>query len=151
MAGLAKRGWRGAYASLQNAARAALLLPLVLPGCSSLAQPEEGAPAAGPDPTSGKLIAKHLQSFKNADTYSSFEISEFRWVHSIKGWSWLTCVRFQDHDRKLTYAVFLKADKIVDSRFAVEADGCGTQTYSPFEQMPNIAKPADGYVLEPLH
>ena len=151
MARLATKGWRGAYASLQNTARAALLLPLVLPGCSSLAQPQDDAPAAGPDPTYGKLIAKHLQSFKDLNTYSSFEISEFRWVHSIKGWSWLTCVRFQDHDRKLTYAVFLKADKIVDSRFAVETDGCGTQAYSTFAQMPNTAKPADGNMLDPLH
>ena len=139
-------------ASLQNAARAALLVPLILPGCSSLAQPQEDTPAAGPDPTFGKLIATHIKSFKDVNNYSSFEISEFRWVHSIKGWSWLTCVRFQDHDRKLTYAVFLKADKIVNSRFAVETDGCGTQrTYSPFAQMPNTAKPADGYVLDPLH
>lgn len=151
LAGLAKRGWRGAYASLQNAARAALLLPLVLPGCSSLAQPQEDAPATGPDPAYGKIIAKHLESFKDVASDSSFEISEFRWVHSIKGWSWLTCVRFQSHDCKLTYALFLKADKVVHSRFAVETDGCGTQTYSPFEQMPNTAKPAGGYVLEPLH
>ena len=147
---LAKKGWHDVPASLRNAARAALLLPL-LQGCSSLAQPQEDAPSA-PDPGSNKVVAERLQSsFKDIASYDSFEISEFRWVHSIKGWSWLTCVRFRNLDRKLTYAVFLKADKVVHSRFAVESDGCGTQTYLPFEQMPNTAKPAGGYVLEPLH
>lgn len=135
-----------------NAARAALLLPFVLVACSGLALPEEGTPASGPNPSYRNVIAKYLEkSFEKINTYDSFEISEFRWVHSIKGWTWLACLHFQDHGHLRTYAFFLKANEIVDSRFAVETDGCATQSYTPLDLMPNAAKPKSSSVLEPLY
>jgi hypothetical protein len=128
---------QSASSILQNAARAALLLPLVLPGCSSLSLPAEDAPASGPDPTYNRLVADHLEAaFKDHDSYDAFEISDFRWVHGLKGWNWLTCVRFLDKEgRRRTYALFIKKDEIVDSHYAVESDKCAAQTYAPLVLM----------------
>lgn len=137
---------------MQNAARAALLLPLVLLGCSSLVLPKEDAPALGPDPTYNRMIAERLQkSFKDIRTYDSFEISEFRWVHTVKGWTWLTCIRFEDHGHKRAYALFLTEKEIIDSRYAVETDGCDTQTYSPFDLIAGQTSPANAGGLAPLY
>jgi hypothetical protein len=135
--------------SLQHAVLAALLLAAMgwsglLAGCSGLAATNEEVPPTSPDPSFRELIARHLKAaFKNAASYDSFEISDPRWVHSIKGWNWLTCVRFNDHGRQRTYALFHNGDKIVDDRYAVQTDQCDTQTYFPFERM------SGG--LDPLH
>jgi hypothetical protein len=149
---LTPRQRQGAAWSLQNAARAALLLlPLVLLGCSSLALPTEDAPASGPDPADNGLVVKRLKTFKDYDSYDAFEISDFRWVHSVKGWSWLACVRFQDRGHRRTYALFVKKGAIIDGRYAVETDGCETQSYSPFEPTTGARRPPSAGDLEPLH
>ena len=76
-----------------------LLALSVLPGCSDVASPSEQMPASGPDPGYNNLVANHLKAvFKDRAFYDAFEISAFRWVHSLKGWTWITCVRFQDRD-----------------------------------------------------
>ena len=95
---------------MRRGARAALLLAAAallgfLAGCSGIAATTEDIAAIGPDP-----------AFKNYASYDSFEIADPRWVHSIKGWNWLTCVRFQDHGHMRIYALFLNANKIVDDR-----------------------------------
>jgi hypothetical protein len=136
---------RAAYGLLAVAA-----LMGMLEGCGGLAATNEEVPASGPDPSFRERVATHLRrTFKNSSTYDSFEISDPRWVHSIKGWNWLTCVRFQDRGHLRTYAVFLNGDKIVDDRFAVQTDSCDTQTYSPFERMGGSG--GGGGALEPLH
>ena len=82
------------------------------------------------------MAATHLkQVLKNYSAYDSFEVSDPRWVHSIKGWTWLTCVRFRDQGRVRSYALFLDGNKIVDDRFAVQTDSRDLQTYYPFERM----------------
>jgi hypothetical protein len=75
--------------SVQQAACAALLLALLLlPRCSELALPSEEMPAAGADPSYVNIVAHHLKTlFKNQASYDAFEISPFRWVHSLKGWA----------------------------------------------------------------
>ena len=88
----------------------------------------------GPDPTYREVVAAHLKRvLKNYASYDSFEISDPRWVHSIKGWTWLTCVRFRDQGRVRSYALFLDGNKIVDDRFAVQTDSCDLQAYYPLE------------------
>ena len=88
---------------MQRAALVALLLTAaafsgVLAGCSGLAETGGDIAPTAPDPTFREVIAIHLKAvFKNYASYDAFEISDPRWVHSIKGWNWLTCVRFQDH------------------------------------------------------
>jgi hypothetical protein len=51
----------------------------------------------------------------------------------LKGWSWMTCVSFEENRHPRTYAIFIKDGKVIDSRYAVQIDDdCNTQTYAPF-------------------
>ena len=131
----------GGSRPLRRAAWAFLLpawlgLSAALSGCAGLAAGNAEMPLTGPDPSYREVVATHLKHvLKNYSFYDSFEISDPRWVHSIKGWTWLTCVRFRDQGRLRSYALFLDGNKIVDDRIAVQTDGCHVQTYSPFERM----------------
>ena len=117
-----------------------LLLPVwlglsaTLSGCAGLAAGNTDKPVTGPESSYRKTVATHLrQVLKNYSVYDSFQISDPRWTHSIKGWTWLACVRFRDHDREYSYALFLDGNKIVDDRVAVQIDDCDLQTYYPLE------------------
>jgi hypothetical protein len=136
--------------SVRHAACAALLLALfLLPGCSDLAMPSEEMPAAGADPSYVGTVAQYLKNlFKNQASYDAFEISPFRWVHSLRGWAWLTCVRFQDQGHPRVYAVFLKDGRVVDGRYAVQTDECDAQTYALFDAMRGAARPG---IQNPLY
>jgi len=114
--------------------RAALALAFVaLSGCSELAQPS-GVMPSGPEPPYVALVAQHLRSvLVDLASYDGFEISGLRWVHSIKGWSWLACVHFQDRGHRRSYAVFIQADAVLDARYAVETDACQSQAYTQFD------------------
>jgi hypothetical protein len=151
--GLTSKKQQGAPPSLQNAAYAALLLALAAAaGCSSLTGSTADAPASGPDPGYNTLVANRLKSsFKDHASYDAFEISDYRWVHSIVGWSWLSCVRFQERGHRRTYAVFIRANDIIETRYAVQADGCDTASYVPFDLMTGAARPASNGALEPLY
>ena len=142
-----------AGARVRDCARATLLLPLVLLGCSGVALTQTDAPTSAPNPAAfHKIIGDYLKkSYKEIATYESFEISDARWVHTVKGWSWLSCIRFQERGHVRTYAVFIQTDKVTDSRYAVTTDGCGEQTYTPFDDIPVTVKPPDGVELDPLH
>lgn len=139
---------------MRTAAGAMLLLAALgltepLAGCSDLvATLPAASPAAAPDPSYRQLASSYLKAvFKNYSAYSSFEISDPRWVRSMKGWNWLTCVRFRDNDRVRVYSLFLDGHAIVDGRFAVQTDNCDAQAYSPLEQTSG-GLPGR---LEPLH
>jgi hypothetical protein len=136
-----------ACSSRHAAGAALLLLVTLLPGCSDVALADE-MPASEPDPGYNNLVAKHLKdTFKNRASYDAFAISAFRWVHSFKGWAWMTCVRFEDNGHPRTYAVFIKDGKVIDSRYAVQTDACNTQTYAVFDAM----GPTRAGVLGPLY
>ena len=121
-----------------------LLTVVTLSGCSTL--PTAGdAPESVWDPSYRDVIATYLKTtFKNYASYEAFEISDPRWVHSFDGWTWLTCVRFQDHGHTRAYAVFQKGSVIVNARYAVQTDQCDLQTYAFFERM-------GGFELPPVH
>lgn len=126
-----RRNWQ----PVRRAAAGALVgsMLLVVPGCSELAQPSEAMRPAEP-PLYGTIVAKYLQSvLKDQNAYDGYEISPLRWVHSIRGWVWLACVHFRDHEHLRSYAVFIQDGTVVDARFAVETDACDAQTYSPFD------------------
>jgi hypothetical protein len=127
---------------------AALLLLATLPGCSGVPSVDE-MPASEPDlPGYNKLVANHLKAtFRNLASYDAFAISSFRRVHSLKGWAWMTCVRFEDKGHPRTYAFFIKDGTVIDSRDAVQTDACNTQTYGVFDAM----GPARAGILGPLH
>jgi len=150
---LTSRKQQGASTCLQNAAYAALLLALAAAaGCSNLTASTADVPASGPDPAYNGMVANRLKSsFKDHASYDAFEISDYRWVHSVLGWSWLTCVRFQDRGHRRTYALFLRGNDIIESRYAIQADGCDTVSYVPFDLMTGAARPASTGALEPLY
>jgi hypothetical protein len=143
-----EKSHRGSQA-LRRAACALLLpawlgLSTGLNGCAELAASNAEMAPAAPDPGYREMIANHLKRvLKNSGGYDAYEISEPRWVHSIKGWTWLTCVRFTDRGRPRTYVVFFDSEKIVDDRFSVQTDNCNAQAYYPFERMQTG--------LDPLH
>jgi hypothetical protein len=133
----------------------AAILTLCLSGwlaaCSGLAATGEEIPAVGPDPSYNALVARHLSGlFKDkASGYDSFEISDYRWTRTIKGWNWLTCVRFLDHGHPRVYAVYIRGNDVVDSHYAVVSDGCGTLTYLPFDAFTGANGSSSG--LAPVH
>jgi len=143
---------RGAFGFLQDANLAALPLLLSLLGCSAISSSAEDAPAAGPNPSYNTLVADLIKSsFKEYASYGDFEISAYRWVHSLQGWAWLTCVRYVDKGRRRTYAVYIKERGIVRSRYAVESDACGVQTYTPFALLGGAKSVPSSSGLEPLY
>ena len=109
----------------------------------AIAQPEP--PPGGPAPSYRDVIAYCFKTtFKNYATYELFEISEPRWVSSVKGWVWLVCVRFVDRGQRRNYALLLNDTTVIDGHYAYQTDGCGSQSYVMFEQM-------GGLGLAPLH
>jgi hypothetical protein len=132
--------------------RAMLVLALVtLPACSELAQTGEVMPS-GPEPPYVSLIATYLRSvFADRTPYDGFEISGLRWVHSIRGWSWLACVHFRDHGHPRSYALFIQGDSVVDARYAVETDACESQTYTQFDLISGVIGRPTAPVQAPLY
>jgi hypothetical protein len=116
---------------------AALLsaLAMMVQGCSSMAVPGGATPPAeGVDPAYVKFIATYMKNnFKELSPYDPAEISTPRWVESVKGWTWFTCVHFMEHGHRRTYSLFFNQTAVVDARYVVLTDGCGKQTYSPFD------------------
>ena len=103
-------------------------------GCAALAPPSEGGTPPAQEPAYAALAAQYLSStLRDRPAFEGFEISGLRWVHALKGWSWLACVHFLDHGHLRTYALFIQNDAVVDARYAVQSDSCGAQTYTPFD------------------
>jgi len=138
------------------AARAGLLLAFfmacTLPACSGFDLPPQAAPTASPDPNYNTLVANQLKTlFKDAASYQAFQISSYRWVRAMKGWSWRTCVRFQDQGHPRTYVLFIQDGAVVDSRYAVETDACARESYAPFDQAIGTINPADFGMRQPIY
>jgi hypothetical protein len=115
----------------------AMLLALTLGGCSiSGLLPDWTSPEiAGPEPAYRFIIANGLASIVgNPSSAGTFEISGLRHVDSLKGSSWLVCLRTQSLPQlPRYYAVFLQKERVVDSRLSVLIDQCELQTYLPFD------------------
>jgi hypothetical protein len=85
------------------------------------------------------VAAKYFAStMADRASFENFEISGLRWVHGLKGWSWLACVHFVDRGHLRTYALFLENDAVIDGRYAVQADSCGSQSYTPFNVVTGV-------------
>jgi hypothetical protein len=119
--------------------------PCAIAQSGSMGAIAQSEPPTGPNPTYRDIIAYCFKNtFKNYATYELFEISEPRWVSSIKGWNWLVCVRFVDRGHRRNYALLLNDSTVVDGHYAYQTDNCGSQAYVVFEQM-------GGLGLPPLH
>jgi hypothetical protein len=115
----------------------AVLLVLTLGACSiSGLLPDWTSPdAAGPEPAYRFIIANGLAGIVgNPSSAGTLEISGLRRVDSLKGSSWLVCLRTQSFPQlPLHYAVFLQKEHVVDSRLSVLIDQCELQSYSSFD------------------
>jgi hypothetical protein len=154
MAGLWSQGVVSLFGTLLLHAvrRSTLALAFVLlPACSELAQPS-GVMPSGAEPPYVSIVASHFRSaFADRFSLAEFEISGLRWVHSIKGWSWLACVHFQDRGHRRTYALFIQGEAVVDARYAVATDSCETQTYTQFDVMSGVLGRPTAPVQSPLY
>jgi len=117
--------------------------PCAIAQSGSMGATAQSEPPSGPNPSYRDIIAYCFKNtFKNYATYELFEISEPRWVSSIRGWNWLVCVRFVDRGHRRNYALLLNDSTVVDGHYAYQTDNCGA--YVVFEQM-------GGLGLPPLH
>jgi hypothetical protein len=133
----------------RRSAVAAMLL--ALPGCGEIALSNNAMPR-GSEPLYVPLAAKYLQSvLKDARSYDGFEISGPRWVTTLRGWSWLACVRYHDHGRTRIYAIFIQDGEVSDGRYAVETDGCEAQTYTQFDLISGELGKPTAPVQQPLY
>ena len=115
------------------------LILLASSGCTQIAQPSEAATPPLEQPAYAAVAAKYLSStMANRDTFENFEISGLRWVHGLKGWSWLACVHFVDRGHLRTYALFIENDAVIDGRYAVQSDSCAAQSYTPFDVVTGV-------------
>jgi hypothetical protein len=115
----------------------AVLLFLGLGACSiSGLLPDWTSPdAAGPEPAYRFIIANGLGGIVgNPSGAGTIEISGARRVDSLKGASWLVCLRIQGFPQlPRHYAVFLQKERVVDSRLSVLIDQCELQSYTSFD------------------
>ena len=66
------------------------LMLLTSPGCAQITQPSEGATPPAEQPAYAALAAKYFsETMADRLSFENFEISELRWVHGLKDWSWL--------------------------------------------------------------
>ena len=132
------------YFSAGKVVRHALLALLALmllasPGCTQIAQPSEAATPPAEQPAYASVAAKYFSStMADRTSFENFEISGLRWVHGLKGWSWLACVHFVDHGHLRTYALFIQNEAVIDGRYAVQADSCALQAYTPFDVVTGV-------------
>ena len=99
--------------------------------CTALTPEDATQPV--PPPNYGVLVANVLKTFKGYAAYSNFQISSLRWVHATTGWSWLTCVRYDDRGRSHFYSFFLDDKSVINARYDVRTDQCDAQQYVPFD------------------
>jgi hypothetical protein len=110
------------------------LMLLASSSCTQIAQPSEAAAPPAEQPAYAAVAAKYISStMANRESFENFEISGLRWVHGLKGWSWLACVHFVDRGHLRTYALFIENDAVIDGRYAVQSDSCAGQSYTPFD------------------
>ena len=80
------------YFSAGNAVWRTLLALMLLTsrGCAKITQPSEGATSPAEQPAYAALAAKYFsETMADRLSFENFEISELRWVHGLKDWSWL--------------------------------------------------------------
>src|ERR1700746_216197 len=108
------------------------LILLTSPGCTQIAQPSEAATPPPQQPAYAALAAKYFsETLADRASFENFEISELRWVHGLKGWSWVACVHFVDHGHLRTYALFIQNDVVIDGHYAAQVDSWGSHPSAP--------------------
>jgi hypothetical protein len=106
----------------------------VLTGCSDITSAvDASAVTEGTANYRPLILAKFKEGFKDFATFTSFEMSDPRFVHSMIGPVWLTCVRFETQKQRRYYVFSIQNNQIVGSRYEVQTDECGKQSYMPVD------------------
>jgi hypothetical protein len=118
--------------------------------------------SAGPAPNAASIIANNLSAHPKMDytgtvptqlifqankRVEQVEISDLlRQIRTdLYGLAWQACIRANAEGRPHTYAVFIKGDRVVDSRMALALDQCDQGHYTPLPVVrPELPKPAKG-------
>jgi hypothetical protein len=115
----------------------AMLLALTLGACSvsGLLPDWTSVDVAGPEPAYRFVIANDLAAIVGDPAKAgTFEISGSRRTNSLKGASWLVCLKIQNFPLlPRYYAVFIQSERVVDSRLSVLIDQCEIQSFKPFD------------------
>ena len=112
-----------------------ILLTLNLGACSvsGLLPDWMSTDVAGPEPAYRFIIANALQPIVGDPAKAgALEISSARRVDSVKGASWVVCIKAQKTLLPQYYAVFFQGGRIVDNRLSVLIDQCELQSYTAF-------------------
>jgi hypothetical protein len=99
---------------------------------------------AGPLPADYRFaIANRLMDIVGKPAGAgALEISSPRRVDSLKGASWIACIKVNQFPLlPRHYAVFFQRNQIVDSRLSVLVDQCEFQSYEPFDFAAEADKP----------
>ena len=114
-----------------------LLLALIVGACSisGLVPDWSSADAAGPEPASRFIIANRLKEVVGDPAGAgTLEISSARRIDSLKGASWVTCIKQQKFPLPPRfYAAFIQRQQLVDSRLSVLIDQCELQSFATFD------------------
>ena len=136
-------------------ARALLLLALTLGGCSMSVIPDWiSEDAAGPEPTNYRFVVANglvtgvsgVSAIIGRSDAASLvlEISTPRRVDVAKGATWMVCVRtlsYPARQPRSYHSVFIRHERIIDSRISVGVDQCERETYTPFEWSVDVNNP----------
>ncbi len=115
---------------------------VALGGCSVSEVVQSWTPGPAPDlsqPNYRRIVADNIKTvFPNQASLGALEISGVRPVDHLKGPAWLTCLKLDARGHPQHYAIFIKDNKIIDSRVGILIDQCHKEAYTPFE----ISQPA---------
>jgi hypothetical protein len=121
------------------------LLALTLGGCSvsALLPDWMSDDVAGPEPPSYRfLVAIKLKEITGDPTkLGPLEISPPTRMNSLRGASWMVCLKSQNGLLPRYYAVFFQRAQIADSRLSVLIDQCELQSYAPFDWVAEASSP----------
>jgi hypothetical protein len=114
-----------------------VVLAVAVGGCSAseIIQNWSGGPASDlSQPDYRRIVADNVKTiFPNQAPIGELQISDARLVDHLKGPAWLTCLRLDTKGLARHYAIFIKDNKVIDSRIGVVIDQCHKMTYTPLE------------------
>ena len=119
---------------------------VVLAGCSGeIAQSWLTEPAADlSQPNHRRIVADNINKmFPDRAKLGDMEISGVRRVEHFKGTAWITCLRLDARGNPQHHAIFIQADKIIDSRTGIVIDQCHKESFTPFELPPPTSTAAE--------
>jgi hypothetical protein len=124
----------------------ALLPALAVGGCaiSGLLPDWSSADVAGPEPADYRFaIAARLKEIVGKSNLSdTLELSAPRRVDTLKGATWVICIKAQAFPLlPRYYAVLMQRGQIVDSRLSVVIDQCELQSYTAFNWNADLTNP----------